>query len=427
MDNLHTGCSVQATGTLVPTPVKHNKKGEVIVPKHGASELLADTVEVIGVCDPDSYPLQKKGHTLDFMREITHLRPRSNTFGAMLRVRNAATQGVHNYFQNNEFIQVHTPILTSNDCEGAGELFRVVSSDSVGGEKDGIKNEFFGSPAFLTVSGQLQAEMFACSLSKVYTFGPTFRAENSNTTRHLAEFWMLEPEVAFADLDDVVGLAQGCVQHVVGEVLERCEDDMDFFSRFVDRGALQRAKTTMEAPFARMTYGEALEVLKKSGASFKHPVNWGCDLATEHERYLAEVHCKGPVFVTDYPRELKPFYMRLNDHDDGRTAACVDLLVPGIGELIGGSEREERFDVLRSRMLSEGIILDEVEGAPDDHSSNQCKAGTSLNWYLELRKYGSVPHAGWGLGFERLIQYLTGIDNIRDSIPVPRSPGTCTF
>ncbi|TMW63518.1 hypothetical protein Poli38472_002459 [Pythium oligandrum] len=377
-------------------------------------ELHPEKLQVLGKCDTQVYPLQKKYHSLEFLRENLHLRARTNTFGAVTRVRNALSQGIHTYFQENDFYQLHSPILTSNDCEGAGEMFRVTRTDG--------KDDFFGGPAYLTVSGQLHGEMYACALSKVYTFGPTFRAENSNTTRHLAEFWMIEPEMAFAGLEECMSTAQGAVQRSVQELLSRCPEDVEFFNKNYDKELSERLLRVTSGDFAHVTYTEAIEVLKKASVAFEKQPEWGMDLQTEHERYLAEQYVKGPVFVTDYPADIKAFYMRRNDNEDvGReTVAGMDLLVPKIGELVGGSVREERFDVLEKRMRLQGLLPEET----GEEGAEAASAG-DLGWYLDLRRFGSVPHAGWGLGFERLVLFATGMENIRDVIPVPRFPGHC--
>ncbi|EQC29959.1 asparaginyl-tRNA synthetase [Saprolegnia diclina VS20] len=392
------GSSIRAVGRVTAAP------------KSGQVEIHASDVHVYGTSDASTYPLSKKYHTLEFVREHLHLRPRTNTFGAVTRVRNALSQGLHAYFQSQDFVQVHTPILTSIDCEGAGEQFRVE-------RESGAKKEdpFFGLPAYLTVSGQLHAEMYASALTNVYTFGPTFRAENSNTTRHLAEFWMLEPEMAFAGLPECMATAQGAVQNALRFAMDKCGDDLAFFHDQVaksnaDKNLLGQLETVLSTDaFPHLTYTDAIEVLQKAPVSFDLAPEWGMDLKTEHERYLAEKHVGGPVFVTDYPAALKAFYMRLNDdtEPDRATVAGMDLLVPAIGELVGGSVREDRLDVLQRKMADAGIDP------------------TGLEWYLDLRRYGSVPHAGWGMGFERLVLFATGLENIRDAIPVPRYPGAC--
>ena len=355
---------------------------------------------------------RKKRHSFEFLRGLAHLRPRTNTFGAMTRVRSALANNIHNYFRQQGFFWVNTPLITASDCEGAGELFRVSTLDMNNlprTQQGGVdfEQDFFGREAFLTVSGQLNAEAYCLAMSKVYTFGPTFRAENSNTSRHLAEFWMVEPEVAFADLAQNADLAQDFLQSQVKSLLEDCEDDLSFFNQFIDDGLLQRLQKLVDSGFERMTYTEAVNCLKQSGESFEYPVEWGVDLQSEHERWLCERHVGGPVVVTDYPKDIKAFYMRLND--DEKTVAAMDVLAPGIGEIIGGAQREERLDVLDQRMLATGI--------EPNH----------LSWYRDLRRYGTVPHAGFGLGFERLLNYVTGMDNIRDAIPFPRTPKHAPF
>lgn len=399
---LSTGCSVEVSGELVPS----QGKGQ-------AFEIQAAEVKVLGwVDDPETYPIAKKRHSFEFLRGLAHLRPRTNTFGAMTRVRSALANNIHNYFRQQGFFWVNTPLITASDCEGAGELFRVSTLDMNNiprTQQGGIdfEQDFFGREAFLTVSGQLNAEAYCLAMSKVYTFGPTFRAENSNTSRHLAEFWMVEPEVAFADLAQNADLAQHFLQSQVKSLLDDCEDDLSFFNQFVDDGLLQRLQKLVSSGFERMSYTEAVNCLKQSGQSFEFPVEWGVDLQSEHERWLCEQHVGGPVVVTDYPKDIKAFYMRLND--DETTVAAMDVLAPGIGEIIGGAQREERLDVLDQRMLATGI--------EPEH----------LSWYRDLRRYGTVPHAGFGLGFERLLNYLTGMDNIRDAIPFPRTPKHAPF
>lgn len=367
------------------------------------------TIEADSASD---YPLQKKRHSMEFLREIAHLRPRSNTFSAVFRVRSLVAYAIHKFFQENDFVYVHTPIVTGSDCEGAGEMFRITTLDlnELPKAEDGsidYSQDFFGKETSLTVSGQLEAETFALAFRNVYTFGPTFRAENSNTARHASEFWMIEPEVAFADLNDNMDLAEAMIKYIIKYVLEHAPEEMEFFNKFVDKGLLDRLTALVNAEFARVTYTEAVELLEKSGKKFEYPVEWGIDLQTEHERYLTEEIYKKPVFVTDYPKDIKAFYMRLND--DGKTVAACDLLVPGVGEIIGGSQREERYDVLKSRM--------------DEMGLNQ----QDYWWYMDLRKYGGVKHAGYGLGFERIIMYLTGMSNIRDVLPFPRTPKTAEF
>lgn len=397
--HIATGTSVRVTGELVDSPGKGQKY-----------ELRASDVHVYGFA-PD-FPLQKKGHTMEFLREIAHLRSRSNTFGAVFRVRNEMARAVHEFFQQRDFLYLHTPIITASDCEGAGAMFRVTTldPDKPPRHKDGsidFTQDFFGKTAHLTVSGQLSAETAALALSRVYTFGPTFRAENSNTTRHLAEFWMIEPEVAFFDIDDDQDLAEAFLKHIFKSVLERCPDDMKFFADRIEKTVIDTLKHIIESEFVRMTYTEAVDILLKSGRSFEFPVKWGCDLQSEHERYLTEEHIKRPVILTNYPKDIKAFYMRLND--DEKTVAAMDVLVPRIGEIIGGSQREERLDVLERR-------LREMNLSAEDYS-----------WYLDTRRFGTAPHAGFGLGFERTIQFATGMGNIRDTIPFPRTPGSAEF
>ena len=399
---LTSGCSVVCTGTLVES------KG-----RGQSMEIQADSVQVLGwVEDPDHYPIQPKKHSFEFLRQVAHLRPRTNTFGAMTRVRHAAARAVHEFFDENGYYWVNTPIITASDAEGAGQLFRVSTLDLLNtprtddGQPD-FSRDFFGRETFLTVSGQLNVEAFCLALSKVYTFGPTFRAENSNTARHLAEFWMVEPEVAFADLDDLATLAENFLKFVFRRVLERRPDDMAFFAERIEPTAIERLQQVVDTSFVRMDYGEAVDILKKSGRDFEYRPEWGVDLQTEHERFLTEEHCKAPVVVMNYPDEIKAFYMRIND--DGRTVAAMDVLAPGIGEIIGGSQREERLDVLARRMQEHELDLE------------------TYDWFLDLRRYGTVPHAGFGLGFERLLNYITGMANIRDVIPYPRTPGNAAF
>jgi asparaginyl-tRNA synthetase len=397
---LGTGSAIAVTGRLVDSPAK----GQRI-------EIHASRLESIGSVDPD-YPLQKKRHSFEFLRTIAHLRPRTNTFGAVLRVRNAASRAVHAFFQERGFVQLHTPIITASDCEGAGELFRVSTFDPASpargddGEVD-FSQDFFGRQAYLTVSGQLEAEIGALALTNVYTFGPTFRAENSNTARHLAEFWMIEPEMAFCDLQGNRELAEAFLKHVIGAVLEDCPDDMAFFEQRIDETVLKRLEHVLESPFEHLTYSEAVEILQSSKQDFEYPVEWGVNLQSEHERFLAEEHVRRPVVLTDYPTEIKSFYMYLNE--DERTVRAMDVLFPRIGEIIGGSQREDRLDVLKRRIRECGL--------PEQ----------DYWWYLDLRRFGSVPHAGFGLGFERLVQFVTGMANIRDVIPFPRVPGSAEF
>jgi asparaginyl-tRNA synthetase len=399
--NCNTGAAIKATGVIRESPGKGQR-----------FEAEVSELEVFGDADPAVYPLQKKGHSLEFLREIGHLRPRTNTYGAVFRVRNVLAQAVHNFFQKRGFIWVHTPIITASDCEGAGDLFTVTcfDLDRVPKTNDGsvdFSQDFFGSRTYLTVSGQLEAEFLAMSLGDVYTFGPTFRAENSNTSRHLSEFWMIEPEMAFADINDDMDLAEDFFHALCREVIERAESEIDFLGRHFKKTSLDELKNLAEKSFVRITYTEAIEELLKSGVNFEFPVKWGLDLQSEHERYLTDKAFKGPVIVKDYPKEIKAFYMRLNS--DERTVSAMDVLVPKIGEIIGGSQREERLDVLEKRMIETEV----------PHAN--------LQWYLDLRRYGSAPHAGFGLGFERLVQYITGMPNIRDVVPCPRAPETIKF
>jgi len=374
-------------------------------------EISAQEIIVEGESTPD-YPLQKKRHSPEFLRTIAHLRPRTNLFNAVFRMRSITSHLIHSFFQERDFVNVHTPIITCSDAEGAGEMFRVTTLDlsDVARDADGkvdYTEDFFGKEASLTVSGQLNAEAYALAFNKVYTFGPTFRAENSNTPRHAAEFWMIEPEIAFADLTDDMQLAEDMLKYVIRGVLEKCKNELEFLNNFVDKGLLERLTSIADAEFAHVTYTQAIDILLESGEEFEFPVYWGCDLQTEHERYLTEKHHKKPVFVTDYPKDIKAFYMRMND--DGKTVAAMDLLAPGIGEIIGGSQREERLDMLEKRIAE--MELDKE----------------SYWWYLELRKYGGTKHAGFGLGFERLLMYITGVSNIRDVLPFPRTVGTSEF
>ncbi len=397
---LNVGAALIVTGKLELTPQAKQP-----------FELKAASIQVEGVSAPD-YPLQKKRHTVEYLRTIQHLRPRTNLFSAAFRVRSVAAQAVHEFFQSRGFVYVHTPIITGSDCEGAGEMFQVTTLDigdpprNEDGSVDYTK-DFFGKPTNLTVSGQLNAENFAMAFGDVYTFGPTFRAENSNTQRHAAEFWMIEPEMAFCDLEGDLECMEAMVKYIISTVLEKCPQELEFFNAFVDKGLLERLRHVAESDFARVTYTEAVELLEKSGAEFKYPVAWGMDLQTEHERYLTEQIYKRPVFVTDYPKQIKAFYMRLND--DGKTVAAADCLVPGIGEIIGGSQREERLDVLTARMAELGLREEDYW------------------WYLDLRRYGSCRHAGFGLGFERMVMYLTGVSNIRDVELHPRTVGNAEF
>lgn len=388
-------------------------KGEFVLTPDAKQPFEIKAKEVIIEAGSDAdYPLQKKRHSMEFLREIAHLRPRSNTFSAVFRVRSVAAYAIHKFFQDRGFVYVHTPIITGSDAEGAGEMFRVTTlpMEEPPRTEDGAidyARDFFGKESSLTVSGQLEAETFALAFRNVYTFGPTFRAEDSHTARHAAEFWMIEPEVAFADLNDNMDLAEDMIKYIISYVLENCPEEMDFFNRFMDKDLLERLNGLVNADFARVSYTEAVELLKKSGQKFEYPVEWGIDLQTEHERYLTEEIYKAPVFVTNYPKEIKAFYMRLND--DGKTVAACDLLVPGVGEIIGGSQREERYDVLESRIREMGMDQQDYW------------------WYMDLRKYGGVKHAGYGLGFERIIMYLTGMGNIRDVLPFPRTAGTAEF
>ena len=393
---LSSGFSVRLTGKVVESGGKGQDR-----------EIQASQLSIVGaVEDPENYPISKKQHSFEYLRTMAHLRPRTNTFGAMTRVRHAISHAVHEYFNSNGFFWVNTPIITSSDCEGAGELFKVSTLDTLNRESaTNPEDDFFGTSTFLTVSGQLNVESYACALSKVYTFGPTFRAENSNTSRHLAEFWMIEPEIAFADLLANAELAENFLKAVVSKIMADCEKDIEFFNERVDPNLVEKLQALVEKKFTLMSYSDAIEVLQKSGSEFEFPVSWGNDLQSEHERFLTANITSGPVVVTDYPKDIKAFYMRLND--DEKTVAAMDVLVPGVGELIGGSQREERLEVLDSRM--------------DEHLREE------LWWYRELRKYGTVPHAGFGLGFERLVLYLTGMENVRDAIPFPRTPKNVSF
>lgn len=398
---VNTGASVEMAGTLVESPAK----GQRI-------ELKANSITVYGEADPETYPLQKKRHSFEFLREIAHLRSRTNTLGAVFRVRNAASTAIHQFFQERGFIWVHTPVISASDCEGAGEMFTVTNLDlkQVPLTEDNtvdFSRDFFGKQAYLTVSGQLEAEIMAMAFSNVYTFGPTFRAENSNTSRHLAEFWMVEPEMAFCDLQGDMDLAEAFLKHIFKTVLEQCPEDMEFFNQRIDQTVLATADNIIHNEFARVTYTEAISILEKSGKTFEYPVEWGLDMQSEHERYLAETYFKKPVIVTNYPAKIKAFYMRLDE--DGQTVAAMDILAPKIGEIIGGSQREERLDVLEQRIQAVGLD-------PKPYW-----------WYLDLRRYGTVPHAGFGLGFERLVQFMTGMGNIRDVIPFPRAPQEVEF
>ena len=400
VQQLTAGCAIEVSGELVAS----QGKGQDI-------EILADRIDVVGeVEDPETYPIAKKRHTFEYLREVAHLRPRTNAFGAISRVRTTLASAVHRFYNERDFHWVNTPIITASDAEGAGELFRVSTLDMlnvplVAGQVDYDK-DFFGAEAFLTVSGQLNVESFAQAISRAYTFGPTFRAENSNTSRHLAEFWMIEPEVAFADLVDNANLAEAFLKYLFDAVLNECADDMAFFAQRVDKQAVTRLEAVLNSSFEHIDYGEAIKILENSGQQFEFPVSWGLDLQSEHERYLSETHVGGPVVVMNYPKAIKAFYMRLND--DEKTVAAMDVLAPGIGEIIGGSQREERLDYLDRRLDELGLR-------------------ESLSWYRDLRRYGTTPHAGFGLGFERLINYITGMENIRDAIPFPRTPRNAAF
>ena len=400
IEKLPLSSSIMVKGKLVPTP-------EAKQP----FELKASSIEIEGYSAAD-YPLQKKRHTFEYMRTIAHLRPRSNTFNAVFRVRSILAYAIHKFFQERGFVYVHTPIVTASDAEGAGEMFRVSTLDfqnmpMTEDKKIDFSKDFFGKETSLTVSGQLEAEAFALAYKDVYTFGPTFRAENSNTARHAAEFWMIEPEIAFADINDNMQLAEDMMKYIIKYVMENAKEEMEFFNSFVDKGLIERLENVANSDFGRITYTEAIELLEKSGEEFQYPVEWGMDLQTEHERYISEQVFKKPVFVVDYPKEIKAFYMRLNE--DGKTVAAMDLLVPGVGEIIGGSQREERLEVLEQKIIDNGMD-------PADYW-----------WYLELRKFGGTKHAGYGLGFERAVMYITGMSNIRDVIPFPRTVKSAEF
>ena len=399
---LTAGCAIQATGKVVESP----GKGQ-------SFEILAESIAVVGwVEDPDTYPISPKRHTVEYLREVAHLRPRTNLIGAVTRVRNTVAQAIHRFMHEQGYYWIHTPLITGSDTEGAGEMFRVSTLDLMNlpmtdkGEVD-FKQDFFGKETFLTVSGQLNLESYCLAMSKVYTFGPTFRAENSNTSRHLAEFWMVEPEIAFADLNDNADLAEAMLKAIATDVLEEREDDMAFFNQRVDKTCLARLQNIIENDFERMNYTDAIDILKASGKKFEFPVEWGVDLQSEHERFLSEEHVGKPVILMNYPKDIKAFYMRLND--DEKTVAAMDVLAPGIGEIIGGSQREERLDVLVRRINEMGLEVEDYK------------------WYLDLRRYGTVPHAGYGLGFDRAVSYITGVANIRDVIPFPRSPKNAEF
>jgi asparaginyl-tRNA synthetase len=398
--HLAAGCSVTVEGQLKASPAKGQ-----------ATEVQAARVVVHGWADPEAYPLQKKRHSFEFLRTIAHLRPRTNTFGAIARVRNCICRSIHDFFQEEGFLYVHPPIITASDCEGAGEMFRVTTLDLANVPKQGPlvdwTKDFFNRPAYLTVSGQLEGEIFACALGKVYTFGPTFRAENSNTSRHLAEFWMVEPEMAFFELADNMQLAEAFLKRIFTDVLSRCRPDLELFNEHVDKTVISTLESIVATEFVRLSYTDAIDVLERAKVEFEFPVRWGHDLQSEHERYLTEQEFGKPVILFDYPRSIKPFYMRVND--DGRTVRAMDVLVPRVGEIIGGSQREERLDMLELRMREQGLD-------PQTYW-----------WYVDLRRYGTVPHSGFGLGLERVLQFVTGMGNIRDVIPFPRTPGSADF
>lgn len=394
-----TGSAVTITGALVESPGKGQQW-----------EIHATEIKLIGAA-PADYPLQKKGHTPEFLRSIAHLRPRANLYGAVFRMRSRMSQAVHRFYDERDFTYVHTPIITDSDCEGAGEMFRITTLDPSKADAQKFADDFFAKPTYLTVSGQLEGEAFATALSNIYTFGPTFRAENSNTTRHASEFWMIEPEMAFCDLEGNMDLAEEFTKYLVDDALSNNEGDLDIFARFVDKGLVERLKFVSEKPFQRVSYTEAVEILEKSSKKFDYPVKWGVNLQSEHERFLTEEHFNCPVTVYNYPKSVKPFYMRTNEPDEqGReTVTAMDVLVPGIGEIIGGAQREERIDVLTANMKA--------------HNLSEADYG----WYLDLRKYGTCPHAGFGMGFERMLMFITGMKNIRDVIPFARTPGSCEF
>ncbi len=397
---LSPGCSIRVVGTVRRSP----GRGQ-------ATEVEAEQIVVVGWADAETYPLQKKRHSFEFLRTIAHLRPRTNTFGAVARVRNRVAMSIHQFFQEEGFLYLHTPIITASDCEGAGAMFQVTTLDLANvPQRESAPDftlDFFDRPTYLTVSGQLEAEVFACALGKVYTFGPTFRAENSNTARHLAEFWMVEPEAAFFDLHDNMDLAERFLKRIFRDALEQCPEDMAFFNQRIDNTVIETLEGIVASRFERVSYTEAIAILERSGRSFEFPVAWGNDLQAEHERFLTETHFKRPVILYDWPRTIKPFYMRLND--DGKTVRAMDVLVPKVGEIIGGSQREERLDVLQERMAEQGLRAE------------------NYWWYLDLRRYGTVPHSGFGLGLERCVQFITGMSNIRDVIPFPRTPGNAEF
>lgn len=400
--SISSGFSVEISGKLVAS----QGKGQNV-------EVQADSVTIIGeVENPETYPMQPKRHSMEFLRTAAHLRPRTNVIAAVTRIRHAVSMAIHRFMNDNGYYWIHTPIITASDCEGAGDLFRISTLDSVNPPKTAqgtvdFSKDFFGKETFLAVSGQLNVEAYAQSMSKVYTFGPTFRAENSNTSRHLAEFWMVEPEIAFTDLNGCADLAESMLKYICQDLLDNHAEDMQFFNQFVEKGVLERVQTLANSGFARVTYTEAVDILLASGKSFEFPVEWGIDLQSEHERYLVEEHFKKPAVVTDYPKDIKSFYMRLND--DGKTVAAMDVLAPGIGEIIGGSQREERLSVLETRMRESGLN-------PEDYS-----------WYLDLRRYGTTPHSGFGLGLERVVSYVTGVANVRDVIAFPRTPGHAPY
>jgi len=399
--SLNVGCSLDIEGEVRES----GGKGQ-------ATEIHASRVTLVGECDGESYPLQKKRHSFEKLREWAHLRPRTNTFGAVARVRNCICNSIHQFYQEQEFLYVHTPVITASDCEGAGAMFQVttLNLDQIAKkaiDKIDYTQDFFDRPAYLTVSGQLEGEIFACSMGKIYTFGPTFRAENSNTSRHLAEFWMIEPEVAFNELTDNMDLAESFIKRICRDALEKCDEDMQLFDQHVEKGLIETLQGVVSSEFVRLPYTEAIEILNNCGEKFDYPVKWGVDLQSEHERYLTEKHFKKPVILYDYPRTIKPFYMYCND--DGKTVRAMDVLVPRVGEIIGGSQREHRLDILTQRMLDQKLN-------PDDYW-----------WYLDLRRFGTVPHAGFGLGLERAVQLVTGMANIRDVIPFPRTPGNAEF
>jgi len=401
VDSLNTGASVEISGVLVESP----GAGQ-------STEMQAGEIKVYDPCNAEDYPLQKKRHSFEFLRTMAHLRPRTNMQGAVARVRNQIAFASHQFFQERGFLYIHTPIITASDCEGAGELFQVTRMNldrlpMTSDKQIDYSKDFFGKPAFLTVSGQLNAEAMACALSDVYTFGPTFRAENSNTSRHLAEFWMIEPEMAFADLEDDMTVAEAYIKYLINSVLENCPEDMTFFDAFIEKGLLNRLNNVVNEPFERMSYTKAIKVLENCGKKFEFNHEWGADLQSEHERYIAEEYCKKPVILYDYPKSLKPFYMK--DNPDGKTVRAMDVLVPKIGELIGGSQREDDYNLLLEKSSNHGLDQEQYR------------------WYLELRKYGSVPHSGFGLGFERSVQFITGVENIRDVNAFPRYPSHCEY